>query len=61
MNNEPNIDILLDRLNYEKIIFENEQKVILVPKNPAATAVAEVTENKDDGSDYCDGNKQLQK
>lgn len=42
-----NIDILLDRLNYEKIIFEDEQKVILVPKNPAATAVAEITENKD--------------
>lgn len=42
-----NIEILLEHLNYEKIIFNEEEKVILVPKNPAATAVAEVTENKD--------------
>lgn len=42
-----NIDILLENLNYEKIIFDEEEKVILVPKNPAATAVAEITDNKD--------------
>lgn len=42
-----NIEILLEHLNYEKIIFNEEEKVILVPKNPAATAVAEITENKD--------------
>lgn len=36
-----NINILLDRLNYEKHIFEEEEKVILVPKNSAATSVAE--------------------
>ena len=42
-----NMDILLEHLNYEKIIFEEEQKVILVPKNPAAKAVAEIASNKD--------------
>ncbi len=42
-----NIEILLEHLNYEKIIFNEEEKVILVPKNPAATAVAEITDNKD--------------
>lgn len=38
-----NIDILLERLNYEKQIFYDEEKVILVPKNPAATAAAEIS------------------
>ena len=38
-----NIEIFLDKLNYEKHIFEDEEKVILVPKNPAATAVAEIS------------------
>lgn len=42
-----NIDILLEHLNYKEIINSEEEKVILVPKNPAATAVAEITENKD--------------
>ena len=42
-----NIDILLEHLNYEKIIFEGEQKVILVPKDPAGKAVAEIASNKD--------------
>lgn len=37
-----NIDILLEHLNYEKQIFEDKEKVILVPKNPASTAVAEI-------------------
>lgn len=36
-----NINVLLERLNYEKHLFENEEKVILLPKNPAATSVAE--------------------
>ncbi len=38
-----NIDLLLEHINYEKHIFDNEQKVILVPKNPAATTVAEIS------------------
>lgn len=38
-----NIDLLLEHINYEKHIFDDEQKVILVPKNPAATAVAEIS------------------
>lgn len=44
---QDNIDILLEHLNYKKEIFCEEEKVILVPKNPAATAVAETTKNKD--------------
>ncbi|MBR1980703.1 hypothetical protein [Candidatus Proelusimicrobium excrementi] len=42
-----NINNLLDHLHYEKKINEEEETVILIPKNPAATAVAEITENKD--------------
>lgn len=38
-----NIDILIDQLHYKKQIFEEEDKVILVPKDPAATAVAEIS------------------
>lgn len=38
-----NIDILLDHLNHEKLIIAEEEKLILVPRNPAATAVAEVS------------------
>ena len=41
-----NIHILLDHLNYEHKIFENEEKVILIPKNPAATAVAEISDEE---------------
>lgn len=41
-----NIHILLDHLNYEHKIFENEEKVIIVPKNPAATAVAEISDEE---------------
>ena len=37
------IDILLEHLNYEKHVFEEEEKVIIIPKNPAATAVAEIS------------------
>ena len=42
-----NIRIILDKLHYEEYINEKEEKVILIPKNPAATAVAEITKNKD--------------
>lgn len=38
-----NINILLDHLHYKKITLEEEEKVILVPKDPAATAVAEIS------------------
>lgn len=41
-----NITILLDHLNYEHKIFENEEKVILIPKNPAATSVAEISDEE---------------
>ena len=37
------MDLLLEHINYEKYIFDNEEKLILVPKNPAATAVAEIS------------------
>lgn len=40
---EDNIDLLLSHLNYEKHVFEEEEKVIIIPKNPAATAVAEIS------------------
>lgn len=40
---EQNINILLEHLNYEKHVFEEDEKVILIPKNPAATAVAEIS------------------
>ena len=38
-----NIDILIEHLNYEKFIIAEEEKVLLIPKNPAATAVAEIS------------------
>lgn len=41
-----NIQILLNYLNYEHKIFEDEEKVILIPKNPAATAVAEISDEE---------------
>lgn len=41
-----NIEILLEHLNYEEQVFDKEEKVILVPKNPAATAVAEIADNE---------------
>lgn len=41
-----NIDILLEHLNYEEQVFDQDEKVILVPKNPAATAVAEITDKE---------------
>ena len=41
-----NMQMLLGHLNYEHKIFEDEEKVILVPKNPAATAVAEISDKE---------------
>ena len=41
-----NIQILLNYLNYEHKIFEDEEKVILIPKNPSATAVAEISDEE---------------
>ena len=41
-----NIIILMDHLNYEHKIFEDEEKVILIPKNPAATSVAEISDEE---------------
>ncbi len=38
-----NVNILLDHLNYERKIFEREEKLILIPKKPEATAVAEIS------------------
>lgn len=40
---EKNIEIFLEHINYEKLLFKEEEKVILVPKDPAATAVAEIS------------------
>lgn len=40
---EENIELLLEHINYEKVVFNELEKVILVPKNPAATAVAEIS------------------
>lgn len=40
---EENIELLLEHINYEKAVFNELEKVILVPKNPAATAVAEIS------------------
>ncbi len=38
-----NIAIILEHLNYEQYEFEKEEMVLLVPKNPAATSVAEIS------------------
>lgn len=38
-----NIKLLLEHLNHQKIIIAEEEKVILVPKDPAAIAVAEIS------------------
>ena len=40
---EDNIKILLDHLNYEPLEIKTEEKILLVPKNPAATSVAEIS------------------
>ncbi len=40
---EKNIKILLEHLNHELVCFEEEEKFLIIPKNPAATAVAEIS------------------
>lgn len=41
-----NMKVLLEHLHYEININKEDEKVILVPKNPAATAVAEITDKE---------------
>lgn len=38
-----NLDILIENLNYEIKLFREEEKIILLPKKPEATAVAEIS------------------
>ena len=38
-----NIDILLEHLNLKKIIIDEEEKLLLLPENPTAVAVAEIS------------------
>lgn len=38
-----NLNILIENLNYEIKLFEEEEKIILLPKKPEATAVAEIS------------------
>lgn len=38
-----NIKIFLDHINYEHKIFKDEEMVLILPKNPAATAAAEIS------------------
>lgn len=38
-----NSHLLIERLNYEITLLEKEEKVLLIPKNPSATAVAELS------------------
>lgn len=37
-----NIDLLLEHMNFMKHIIKEEEKILLLPKDPAATAVAEI-------------------
>ncbi len=38
-----NLKLLIENLNYEIKLFENDEKIILIPKKPEATAVAEIS------------------
>ena len=40
---EENIKILLDHMNYECLNIEEEEKLLVIPKNPSATSVAEIS------------------
>ncbi len=42
-----NIEIILNHLNYQQIYLEEEEKVLLVQKDKAAFAVAEIVSNDD--------------
>ena len=41
-----NIINLLDHINYEIYTIEKDEKVLIVPKNPAATSVAEISDEE---------------
>ena len=41
-----NLDILIDKINYEYKYFKNEEKTLLIEKNPSSTAVAEIVEEE---------------
>ena len=41
-----NMQILLNHLNYEFKVIPKEEKLILIPKNPAATSVAEISDEE---------------
>ncbi len=41
-----NLDDLLDRINYEKHVFDDEEMVLIAEKNAEATAVAEIVDTK---------------
>lgn len=38
-----NLKLLIENLNYEIKLFEDDEKIILIPKKPEATAVAEIS------------------
>ena len=40
---EQNVDLLLEHINYEKVFFKEDEKIILVPKSPEVIAVAEIS------------------
>lgn len=41
-----NIVNLLDHINYEICIIEKDEKILIVPKNPSATSVAEISDEE---------------
>lgn len=41
-----NLQLILERLNYEECTIQEEEKILLIPKDPAATAVAEISSNE---------------
>lgn len=40
---EQNVDLLIEHINHEKVFFKDDEKIILLPKSPEATAVAELS------------------
>ena len=38
-----NLQLILEHLNYGECIIQEEEKILLIPKDPAATAVAEIS------------------
>lgn len=41
-----NIDLLIEKLNYQKCTIEEEEKVLLIPQKPETTTVAEISEKE---------------